>query len=500
LTPHSLNINHSSTNYKFWIAGGLLALGLLLTSNNSHADEIDDFVIEQMKARKIPGLQLAIVKDQKIVKTAHYGLSNLQDSVAVDKDTVFTINSMTKAFTGVAIMQLVEQGKLELNTGIAKYLTDLPLEWRELTVNQLMSHTSGLPAIMGKFAGLISSEGIDASWEIVKKKPMEFEAGTKFKYNQVNYILLGKIIDHLSGMPFVDFITQNQLNKVGMTKTADAGFAHFEKIVPHQARAYTYYKTGKLTTISAEFAPVLRTTAGMTSNAEEIAKWSIALQSGKLLKKKASLKTLWQPMLLKNGKTAGFNNHINGYALGFPIINRTEHPAVTSIGADRSALVIYPQDNLSVVILSNLTGALPSTFIDEIAGFYYPDMKAENGFGLTPDIKLLWQALESNGYDKALQSVTQLQKEKGIKFNESELNTWGYKLAGRNKLSKALEVFKLNTQLFPKSANTYDSLAEVYWLLGELDRSVFFYNKVLELQPDNGYVKGQLKKLKAEKN
>jgi CubicO group peptidase (beta-lactamase class C family) len=79
-----------------------------------------------MNERKIPGLQLAIVKDNKVVKIANYGVANIQDTVAVNDNTVFTINSMTKAFTGVAIVQLLEQGKLQLDVGISNYLTDLP--------------------------------------------------------------------------------------------------------------------------------------------------------------------------------------------------------------------------------------------------------------------------------------------------------------------------------------------------------------------------------------
>jgi|TARA_R110000868_G_scaffold291571_3_gene552053 CubicO group peptidase (beta-lactamase class C family) len=164
-----------------------------------------------MSDRRIPGLQLAIVKDNKIVKTANYGLANIQDSVPVRNQTVFTINSMTKAFTGVAIMQLVEQGKLNLDVGIAEYLAELPEAWRGLTIRQLMSHTSGLPTILGNWARLIGSQDFDTAWELVKQKPMEFKPDTRFKYNQTGYVLLGKIIDKFSGMPFVKFITTNQL-------------------------------------------------------------------------------------------------------------------------------------------------------------------------------------------------------------------------------------------------------------------------------------------------
>ena len=478
--------------------GGLLALSAGLTFSVAHADEIDDYVKQQMSDRKIPGLQLAIVRDNKIVKTAYYGVANIQDSVPVTENTVFTINSMTKAFSGVAIMQLVEQGKLELDVGISKYLTDLPEAWRVLTIKQLMSHTSGLPSILGNWANLIGGPDFDTAWQLVQEKPMQFKPDTRFKYNQTGYVLLGKIIDKVSGMPFVDFITQNQLNKVGMKKTAEAGFAHFNTVIPNHARAYTYMQTGKLTNISADFSPALRTAAGMTSSARELALWAIALQTGKLFVKTDSLKKLWQPNLLSNGQTAGFNRLVNGYALGWPIIHRAEHLAAASLGADRCALVIYPQDNLSIAVLTNLSGSLPSTFIDEIAGFYIAAMKAENGFGLPSSITPLWQILEKQGYANIEAIAKKLQSSAATKLDEADLNVWGYQLLAQKKINKALQIFRLNTQLFPASANTYDSLAEAHWLQGNNKTAIMLYNKVLQLQPENNNAKNQLKKIRAE--
>lgn len=478
----------------------LLSLSLImgLTSSLAQADEIDDFLRAEMIDRKIPGLQLAIVKNGKIVKTASYGLANIQDAVPVDDNTVFSINSITKAFTGVAVMQLVEQGKLEVSAKISKYIPNLPAEWHNVTVKQLLTHTSGLPDIMNSNnAQLISSEGAKASWELVKKRPLDFKANTQFRYNQTNYLLIGKIIDNVSGQNFIDYITQNQLRRASMGRTEEAGFSNLKDVITHSARRYTYYYgTGEISNIkAADFPPFLRTTAGMSSTATEIANWIIALQNGKLLSKSSSIESLWTPAVLTNGKTKGFNKLLNGYALGWPVVERPEYPAVGAAGGDRAAFFVYPKDDLSIVVLTNLMGGLPSHFIDEIAGFYIPAMKAENGFGLPSVIKVLWKELESKGYEKAVQVVAELQKTNQIKFDEATLNSWGYKLIGQQQQKKALEIFKLNTYLFPLSANTYDSLAETYWVLGDTKKAVEHYKKVLELKPDNKHAKEQLKKL-----
>src|SRR6478735_4691188 len=123
----------------------VLLASLFSSSIWAQADSLDVFIQNIMHKRKIPGLQLAIVRKGQIVKSGNYGFANVQDSIPVSDRTVFTINSITKAFTGVAIMQLVEAGKLNLSSPISTYLTDLPEAWQPVTVLQLLSHTSGIP-------------------------------------------------------------------------------------------------------------------------------------------------------------------------------------------------------------------------------------------------------------------------------------------------------------------------------------------------------------------
>ena len=338
-------------------------------SCSSAADEVDGHIIKVMADKQIPGLQLSVARGGKIIKSGNYGLSNLQDSVAVSDKTRFPINSMTKAFTGVAVMQLAEQGKLTVDDTIDKHLADLPEAWRKLTIRQLMSHTSGLPNILRGKAKLIKADDPESSWQAVRTAPMQFSANTRFSYNQTGYILIGKIIDKLSGQPFTQFITEQQLQPLEMTKTAGGGFGYFEYVVPNQARQYYYDSNGQLHTLHAEFAPFLRAAAGMTSNATELAHYSIALRQGKLLEL-ASLKAMWTATTLGNGQTAGFNELENGYGIGWQVIGREKRPAVSASGGNASTLIIYPEDDLAIVVLTNLVGALPINFVDDIAAFY----------------------------------------------------------------------------------------------------------------------------------
>ena len=484
----------------FVILQSLAGCLIFISSGLAHADEVDDFIRAEMTTRKLPGLQLAIVRDSEIIKVASYGLANIEDAVAVDDDTLFSINSITKAFAGVAVMQLVEQGKLDLSASISTYLPNLPAAWQGLNIKQLMSHTSGLPAILAPSdtVKMISDEGADASWAMVQTLPNEFAAGSRFKYNQTNYVLTGQIIERVSGQSFAEFVIGNQLRRVGMKRTEEAGFSNLNDVIPHSARRYTYYYGEELANIRAAiFPPLLYPAAGMSSTATEMASWLISLQTGELLTEPSSLKALWTPALLDNGQTQGFNDLLNGYALGWPVVVRDEHPALGPEGGNRAAFFVYPQDDMSIVVLTNLMGAVPSQFIDDIAGLYIPEMRKENGFGLSPPVKVLWRELEVKGYDRAVEVAESIQEARDIQFEEADINRWGYSLVAQERLQPAFHVFLLNTHLFPDSANTYDSLAEAHWRLGHIDEAIAGYGKVLEMQPDNEYAANQLAKLRS---
>ncbi|MCJ8154534.1 beta-lactamase family protein [Chryseobacterium sp. SSA4.19] len=449
-----------------------------------------------MKKRDIPGLELAIVRHGKIIKTGYYGLANIQDSIAVSGKSVFMLNSITKAFTGVAVMQLAEAGKLNVNAPISTYLNDIPDTWKAVTVQQLLSHTSGIPDIVDEEESVMIADNFVLAWKKVIAMPNDFKAGEAFRYNQTNYVLLGKIIDTLSGMSFQEFIIKNQLEKVGMEKTIRSGFGASKEVIANIASCYQFSK-GRLNNMFFSFPPPLQTAAGMSSTANELAKWVIALQNMELLQKKSSLKALWKPDVLNNGKTAGFSRLLNGYAAGWPIIGRAEHPAVAPVGGGRSALFIYPEDDLSIIVLTNLSGGNPDRFIDELAGLFIPDMKEANGFGMSSSAKLLKSALDKNGYKSILDTAKRL-KSKNTDFvlTESEINGWGYQLVEQKRLNDALELFKLNIALYPLSANAYDSLGEIYAELGQYKPALKNYQQSLKLNPKNRNGEVMISKLK----
>ncbi len=470
----------------------LLLLPLLLNAQSpATQDSIDHFLQNKMAEKKIPALQLAVIKSGKVVKNATYGIANLENNIKATDESIFSINSITKAFTGVVVMQLVEAGKLKLSDPLSKHLENLPADWRNITLQQVLTHTSGLPD-MDDSDGMIMGKGDESlAMAEITKMPIDFKPGEKFSYNQTGYVLIGQIITKLTGMHFTKFIETRQFDVAGMKLTR---FGDSYDVVPNSAGAYTLTKQKGESFIRNEspgiayiqFPEFYRTAAGILSTATDMAQWVIALKAGKLLKEQSSIDAMWTPAILNNGKIGGFNRLTNGYAIGWPTVTREEHPAVAPVGGGRSAVFMYLKDDLSIIVLSNLMAGNPDQFIDEIAGFYIPDMKAKNGFGLSPVLKKLNAALQRTGFDKGAKVLQDLKKaDASFEVSEAELNGWGYQLLAQKRFKEALSIFKLNVAQHPKSSNAFDSLAEMFEILELPQEALQAYKKSYALDASN---------------
>ncbi|WP_420146587.1 serine hydrolase, partial [Spirosoma sp.] len=421
------------------------------------------------------------------------GIANVQDSVPVTNQTVFAINSCTKAFTGVAIMQLVEAGKIDLSAPVSRYLDELPAAWQPVTIRQLLTHVSGLPDILRKVlnpatGGLTGSDTEETAWEKVQALPMEFPTGTQFSYNQTNYLLLGKIIDKFTGQPFAQVFREKQFTVAGMPHTV---FGDSRDIIPHMAQQYRYVTSldgkplpeARLTHFNHEFPTSRRTASGLNSTAEDIAHWLIALQRGKLLNSQTALNTLWTAGTYNNGSPTQ-------WALGWMTKPRPKHRAVVATGGGRSAFFVYPDSDLAVVVLTNLSGASPEDFIDELAGAYNPAIPESD------PITALHMQLRKRGFENAIDVANdEKKKNPAFKPTEDDLNDWAYRMMSRGQLKEALGVFKLNTSLYPESWNVYDSYGEALLKNGQTEEAITMYRKSVTLNPNNQGGKKVLERL-----
>jgi CubicO group peptidase (beta-lactamase class C family) len=466
-----------------------VALNLASSAQNDAARE---FLKREMAERKIPGMQAGVVKDGNIIYLESFGTADLQHNVSVTNKSAFPIFSCTKAFTGVATMQLVEEGKLDLSAPISRYVDDLPPTWQSITIRQLLTHVSGLPNILRvldpETLGIPNGQTEETLWQKVKQLPMDFATGERFSYNQTNYALLGKVIDKLAGKPFAAFFRERQFVVIGMKATS---FGDSRDVLPNAVSTYRFtdrvdgerLDSPKLVSNYVEFPPFRRTASGLNSSAEDISKWIIGLQAGKLIKKE-SLATLWKAGTFNTGGPTQ-------WALGWVTKPRPAHHAVIATGGSRTAFFVYPEDNMAVVILTNLTGSFPEDLADELAGIYNPAIAASD------PVTALRMQLRKRGFDHAIEVYKEL-KARDPRFQplENDLNDWAYRMMnGGGKPKEALEIFKLNAFLYPTSANVHDSLGEAYLTNGNREQAIKSYRKSLELDPKNKNAEDELKKL-----
>lgn len=338
-----------------------------------------------MQEQKIPGLQVSVIKNNKLILSKTMGLSNITFSIPAKDNTIFSINSIAKIFAATAIMQLAEENKIEIEQPISKYLNGLPTNWGTITVKQLLSHTSGLPDIENSSTGeLVGGKGQDSAWVKVQKMPLQFKAGEDFSYNATNYVLIQKIIEKYSGLPFEAFVQKTQFNIAKMEKTV---YGNSFDVIVNKSPTYCFYYFDKaigdyvkgthLIETYESFPTIMRTDAGAFSTSNDLAKWIIALQTGKFLKNKSSLETMWEPVKLNNGKYGGFGGILNGYALGWPVIIRENHPGIAPIGGGRASIAIYPKDDLAIILFTNLSGIPVEEMADHISKLYLSNEKKQ---------------------------------------------------------------------------------------------------------------------------
>ncbi|TDO20940.1 serine hydrolase domain-containing protein [Pedobacter duraquae] len=421
-------------------------------------DSVRKLVSEQMLVRNIPGLQVAIVKDNKLWFSEAFGVANVEHQIPVTNETLFSINSATKAFTGVAIMQLVEEGKIDVMQPVGRYLDSLPLLWQNIKVKSLLNHTSGIPDFVNvRSGGYIQGLPYVQAFKKTRDLPMEFAEGEKTSYNQTNYVLLGQMIEKISGKRFEEFVKERQFGPAGMTL---ANFGDSRDIVPNKAPTYAVSRVteknfikGKTLERTWEEFPELRSTAGINCTATELAQWIMALQSGKLLRSPNSLQQMWAAGKLNDGS-------YGGWALGWVAKRNVAPRAVAGIGGSRSWFYVYPDHGLTVIVLTNMKSNGPENLASEIAGLFYPELKAANGGNLSDaliPLNSLWKSKKYKDLDAAYTYL--LARQPGYKLQQRDLVNWAYSVLLLDKRPvEAAPIFRLLLRLYPNSVDGAEGL------------------------------------------
>jgi D-alanyl-D-alanine carboxypeptidase len=283
---------------------------------------IDQMVAEFMKEHGVPGMTLAIVQAPYIPRVVGYGVSNVEKGLLASPKTLWNVGQITQGFTAVAIMQLVEAGKITLDDPVGKHVADLPPRWREITVRQLMAHVSGLPDYTQQPsfqpAGEYTPGDVIA---LVKDAAMAFEPGKRVANCATDFFLLGLVVERASGMSYEAFVTRNQIERLGLKNTLFASGLAGVKSEPvetpgskHQrflserpfidptemATGYSE-SDGKLTPVRRNSQSAWFANGAVLASAEDISLWDIGLAGSLLASKKEHRDFLYRAVQLADG-------------------------------------------------------------------------------------------------------------------------------------------------------------------------------------------------------
>ncbi|MGQ3892456.1 serine hydrolase [Legionella sp. CNM-4043-24] len=296
-----------------------------------NGQSVDELVIKYMEDNHIPELALAIVQAPYITRVVGYGLADTHSKRLVATNTVFNIGQITNAYTAVAIMQLKEEGKLELDKPLNQYLNgfDMPQKWANITIRDLFTHSSGIPDFSESHDFDFSRDYKPADIiALVKDRDLLFAPGTRVNKSATDFYLLGLVIEKTSGMSYQAYITKNQIDRVGLKQTffinnvnaikneinnGTEPFKHSQFLNDARLINPTEPATG-YSEVNETMTPVKPVSwsstfsnSGIVASAEDISLWDIALAGDILIKNPEDRAFLYNPVSLKNSGTAPGN-------------------------------------------------------------------------------------------------------------------------------------------------------------------------------------------------
>jgi CubicO group peptidase (beta-lactamase class C family) len=340
-------------------------------------NEFDKILSEQFKTNGTGATALVARNGQVIYKKA-FGMANLELNVPMKVDQVFRIGSITKQFTAVAILQLVEQGKLNLQDEITKFIPDYPTQGFTITIEHLLTHTSGIQdySRMKDTANRIAGDVTPIEMiDYFKNEPMRFAPGTKWEYSNSGYFLLGYIIEKITGKTYAEYLEEKFFKPLGMTNSL---YANDIKIIKNRASGYSQGNNG------VENAQALSMThpyaaGSIQSTVEDLFKWHLAVHSYKLIKKETLDKAMTKYKLTDGKETAYGYGWRLGYVYESP---STWHGGL--INGFMTMAIYLPKENVYVAVFSNCDCYSPQVVASRLAAlatgrsFAYKEVAVDN--------------------------------------------------------------------------------------------------------------------------
>ena len=456
----------------------ILFIAAFITAANTFGQQnvkkIDELMKQYYDYGQFNG-SILVAENGKVIYKKGFGMANMEWAIPNSADTKFRIASVTKQFTAAVVLQLVEEGKIKLDGKITDYLPDYRKDTGDkVTIHQLLNHTSGIPDYKNVTGNPYSAT------DFVKKYvsgDLEFEPGAKYKYNNGGYSILGAIIEKVTGKAYETVLQERILKPLGMT---NSGYAHNSTLLEKHASSYEKTLAGYVVAPYIDMA-IPYAAGSMYSTVEDLFKWDQSLQEDKILSAE-SKRLMFTP---------GLSNYGYGIRITDQPIGKTDQKTKVvwhgggGINGFASLISRAVEKRQTVIILDNASHGLNlPKMTNSILGIL-------NGQPYDAPKKSVAETLYKIAVEKTVASaIAEYRKLKAenspmYDFSENELNTLGYHLLGMKRLKDAIEIFKLNVEMFPQSSNVYDTLGEAYLEDGQKDLALASYKKAVELDPKN---------------
>ncbi len=435
----------------------------------------------------VPGLSIALIRNGNLVWTGAFGVSNADTKKPVDVHTVFEAASLSKPVFAYAVLKLVDEGKLSLDSPLNGYLGnnyDVVNDDRInlITARMVLSHTSGFP-----------------NWrdnDRTKLLLIHFKPGEKFSYSGEGMVYLSKVVEKITGLRFEEFMQQYALRPLGMTASSYIWRSRYDSLIacrhdqlgrlagrnqPPDAKEDTARDDGNA-------AASLQTTAG------DYAKFLIALMNGAALKK-----ATWEQMLTPQIRVdSAYPPVAWGLGIGLETMPEGEYCWHWGDNGDAKAYVtaFLPARN-AVVFFADGSNGLSFTreILEDAIGGQHPAVAHLQYDRYNSPARTLLKEAIAKGASEALRHYRT--QRNGVLIDEASINSLGYLLVGMKRLDDAILVFEQNTVDHPQSWNVWDSLAEAFMDKGDKQRAIADYERSLQLNPDNANGAQQIKKLRS---
>ena len=355
----------------------LFLLSVTVISAQSLESKIDKILTNQFKSNET-GVSALVAKDGKVIYRKAFGKANLELDVNMTSENVFQVGSITKQFTAVGILMLLEEGKLTLEDDITKFISDYPTKGKKITVHHLLTHTSGIKSYTGmqKFGEVMTMHKSPLSFiDFFKNESMDFDPGEKYKYNNSGYFILGYIIEKVSGMSYQKFIKERIFDKIGMKNSY---YGSHQKVIKNRASGYSK-QSGKFYNAQYISLTLPYAAGSIMSTVDDMLKWQTAITTDVFVKE-ATIDKAFTNYTLNNG------DKIN-YGYGWSLNEINDVPTIEHGGAIPGYLsmgVFVPSKNVYVIIFSNCGCQSPTDTALEIAALTIDKPK----FDLNKTVKL----------------------------------------------------------------------------------------------------------------